>query len=155
MYQISVDQSVKLGRTVLPLHLDLRQVDRTSGVQSLEASARASASFRALTFTGQLDWARTKVPIGPDPPDNLSATLLANARIGRVRLRGETRFALSGGSGPIGTLVRVQSSWPVKVKARKLAEARAEASRLCTPDLRSTWRRSRCRGSTVRPSLTD
>ncbi|WP_262408206.1 collagen binding domain-containing protein [Sphingopyxis sp. OPL5] len=96
MYQISVDQSVKLGRTVLPLHLDLRQVDRTSGVQSLEASARASASFRALTFTGQLDWARTKVPIGPDPPDNLSATLLANARIGRVRLRGEARFALSG-----------------------------------------------------------
>ncbi|MGH6650370.1 MAG: carboxypeptidase regulatory-like domain-containing protein [Sphingopyxis sp.] len=96
LYQVSVDQSVKLGRTVLPLHLDLRQVDRTSGVQSLEASARASASFRALTFTGQLDWARTKVPIGPDPPDNLSATLLANARIGRVRLRGEARFALSG-----------------------------------------------------------
>lgn len=96
LYQISLDQSVKLGRTVLPLHLDLRQVDRTSGVQSLEASARASASFRALTFTGQLDWTRTKVPIGPDPPDNLSATLLANARIGRVRLRGEARFALSG-----------------------------------------------------------
>ncbi len=96
LYQVSIDQSVKLGRTVLPLHLDLRQVDRTSGVQSLEASARASASFRALTFTGQLDWTRSKVPIGPDPPDNLSATLLANARIGRVRLRGEARFALSG-----------------------------------------------------------
>lgn len=96
MYQISVDQSVKLGRTVLPLHFDLAQTDRTSGISSLEASARASASFRALTFTGQLDWTRTKVPIGPDPPDNLSATLLANARIGRVRLRGEARFALSG-----------------------------------------------------------
>lgn len=96
LYQISLDQSVKLGRTILPLHLELRQVDRTSGVQSLEASARASASFRAMTFTGQLDWMRTKVPIGPDPPDNLSATLLANARIGRVRLRGEARFALSG-----------------------------------------------------------
>jgi hypothetical protein len=85
-----------LGQTVLPLHFDVRQVDRRSGIASLEASARASASFRAMTFTGQLDWSRTKVPIGPDPPDNLTASLLANARIGRVRLRGEARFALSG-----------------------------------------------------------
>lgn len=95
-YSISVDQSVTLGRTVLPLHFDVRQVERRSGIESLEASARASASFRALTFTGQLDWSRTKVPVGPDPPDNLSATLLANARIGRVRVRGEARFALAG-----------------------------------------------------------
>ena len=93
---VSVDQSIKLGRTVLPLHFDVRQVERWSGVDSLEASARASASFRALTFTGQLDWSRTKVPVGPDPPDNLTASLLANARIGRVRVRGEARFALSG-----------------------------------------------------------
>lgn len=93
---VSVDQSVKLGRAVLPLHFDVRQVERWSGVDSLEASARASASFRALTFTGQLDWSRTKVPIGPDPPDNLTASLLANARIGRIRVRGEARFALSG-----------------------------------------------------------
>lgn len=95
---VSIDQSVKLGRTVLPLHFDVRHVERWSGVGSLEASARASASFRALTFTGQLDWSRTKVPVGPDPPDNLSASLLANARIGRVRVRGEARFALSGGN---------------------------------------------------------
>jgi hypothetical protein len=96
IYSVSVDQSVKLGRTVLPLHFHVRQVERWSGVDSLEASARASASFRALTFTGQLDWSRTKVPVGPDPPDNLTASLLANARIGRVRVRGEARFALSG-----------------------------------------------------------
>lgn len=96
IYSVSVDQSVKLGRAVLPLHFDVRQVERWSGVDSLEASARASASFRALTFTGQLDWSRTKVPVGRDPPDNLTASLLANARIGRVRVRGEARFALLG-----------------------------------------------------------
>lgn len=96
---LSVDQSVKLGQTILPLHFDVRRVERGSGIDSIEASARASASFRALTFTGQLDWNRTKVPIGPDPPDNLMATLLANARIGRVRVRGEARFALSGDNG--------------------------------------------------------
>lgn len=96
LYSVSIDQSVKLGQTVLPLHVDLAKIDRTSGVSSIEASARASASFRTMTLTGQIDWSRSDVPYGPDPPDNLTATLLANARIGRVRLRGEARFALAG-----------------------------------------------------------
>lgn len=98
LVQLSVDQPVRLGRTILPLHFDLRRIERTSGQTSVEASARASAGFRALTVTGQLDWARTSTPAGADPPDNLTATLLANARIGRVRLRGEARLALSGAS---------------------------------------------------------
>jgi len=120
LYSISVDQSVKLGRTVLPLHFDVRQIDRRSGIASLEASARASASFRTLTFTGQLDWSRTKVPIGPDPPDNLTASLLANARIGRVRLRGEARFALSGDSSD--TRVALIGEWAGKGDAEWRAE---------------------------------
>lgn len=120
LYSISIDQSVKLGRTVLPLHFDVRQIDRRAGISSLEASARASASFRALTFTGQLDWSRTKVPVGPDPPDNLTATLLANARIGRVRLRGEARFALSGDSSD--TRVALIGEWAGKDDAEWRAE---------------------------------
>ncbi|MDR6833292.1 MULTISPECIES: carboxypeptidase-like regulatory domain-containing protein [unclassified Sphingopyxis] len=120
LYSISVDQAVKLGRTVLPLHFDVRQIDRRSGIASLEASARASASFRALTFTGQLDWSRTKVPIGPDPPDNLTASLLANARIGRVRVRGEARFALSGDSSD--TRVALIGEWAGKGDAEWRAE---------------------------------
>ncbi len=120
LYSISVDQSVKLGQTVLPLHFDVRQVERRSGIESLEASARASASFRALTFTGQLDWSRTKVPIGPDPPDNLTASLLANARIGRVRLRGEARFALSGDNSD--TRMAVIGEWAGKGDAEWRAE---------------------------------
>ncbi len=120
LYQLSLDQSIKLGRTILPLHFDLRHVDRTSGIQSLEASARASASFRALTFTGQLDWMRTKVPIGPDPPDNVTATLLANARIGRVRLRGEARFALSGANAD--SRATVIAEWAGKHDAEWRAE---------------------------------
>jgi hypothetical protein len=120
LYAISVDQSVKLGQTILPLHFDVRQVDRRSGIASLEASARASASFRAMTFTGQLDWSRTKVPIGPDPPDNLTASLLANARIGRVRLRGEARFALSGDTSD--TRMALIGEWAGKGDAEWRAE---------------------------------
>lgn len=120
LYSVSVDQSVKLGRTILPLHFDLRHVDRTSGVQSVEASARASASVRAMTFTGQIDWARTKAPFGPDPPDNLTATLLANARIGRIRVRGEARFALSGESAD--TRMAVIAEWAGQDEASWRAE---------------------------------
>jgi hypothetical protein len=124
LYAVSIDQSVKLGRTILPLHFDVRQVERRSGIDSLEASARASASFRTLTFTGQLDWSRTKVPIGPDPPDNLTASLLANARIGRVRVRGEARFALSGDNSD--TRMTVIGEWAGAGRFGGDAEWRAE-----------------------------
>ena len=120
IYSVSVDQSVKLGRTILPLHFDVRQVERWSGGDSIEASARASASFRAMTFTGQLDWSRTKAPIGPDPPDNLIASLLANARIGRVRVRGEARFALSGENSD--TRMALIGEWAGKGEAEWRAE---------------------------------
>jgi hypothetical protein len=95
-YSVGVDQSVRLGQTVLPLHFDLRHVTRTSGVRSYEATARASVGFRRINLTGQVDWSRSNSPFGPDPPDRLTARLLANASIGRLRLRGEAQFALSG-----------------------------------------------------------
>jgi hypothetical protein len=60
------------------------------------------------------------VPIGPDPPDNLTATLLANARIGRVRLRAEARFALSGANAD--TRMTVIGEWAGKGDAEWRAE---------------------------------
>jgi hypothetical protein len=97
-YSIGVDQAVRFGQTVLPLHFDLRHVTRTSGISSYEASARASVGFRRINLTGQIDWSRSTTPFGPDPPDRLTARLLANASIGRLRLRGEAQFAVSGQS---------------------------------------------------------
>src|SRR3546814_3520839 len=43
IYSVSVDQSVKLGRTILPIHFDVRMVERWGGGGSLAASARAAA----------------------------------------------------------------------------------------------------------------
>ncbi|MEY4269641.1 MAG: hypothetical protein RLZZ58_857, partial [Pseudomonadota bacterium] len=63
---------------------------------SLVATARASAGFQRVTLTGQVDWEQRKVPFGPDPPAQVAASLLANARFGNVRVRGEARFGLSG-----------------------------------------------------------
>lgn len=95
-YSIGVDQAVRFGQTVLPLNFDLRHVTRTSGVASYEASARASLGFRRVNLTGQIDWSRSSNPFGPDPPDRMTARLLANASIGRLRLRGEAQFVVSG-----------------------------------------------------------
>lgn len=119
-YGVGVDQSVRLGQTVLPLHFDLRHVTRTSGTDSFEASARTSVGFRRINLTGQIDWSRSTNPAGPDPPDRLTARLLANASIGRLRLRGEAQFAVSGQSSD--TRIGVIGEWA----AGKNGEWRAE-----------------------------
>lgn len=119
-YSIGVDQSVRLGQTILPLHFDLRHITRTSGVSSYEAVARASVGFRRVNLTGQVDWSRTNSPFGPDPPDRVTARLLANASMGRLRLRGEAQFVLSGAQSD--TRFGMIGEWA----AGKNAEWRAE-----------------------------
>ena len=119
-YSVGVDQSVRLGQTVLPLQFDLRHVTRTSGVRSYEATARASVGFRRINLTGELDWLRSNAPFGPDPPDRVAARLLANASIGRLRVRGEAQFVLSGASAD--TRFGVIGEWA----AGRDAEWRAE-----------------------------
>lgn len=92
---VGLDHSLKLWRTTLPLHVEARYITRAGGADSLEGTARISANVRGISVTGQLDYSDEKRRFGPDPPGRLKAGLLANARIGRVRLRGETRFRVS------------------------------------------------------------
>lgn len=96
LYELSVDPTFRLGRTVVPMHFDLRHITRSGGFATTEAEVRSSLAFRRIVLTGGLEWRRQAAPSGADPPADLAATLLANARFGRVRLRGEARFAVSG-----------------------------------------------------------
>ncbi|RJF93746.1 carboxypeptidase regulatory-like domain-containing protein [Sphingomonas cavernae] len=96
---IALDHSLNVGRTILPVHLEARYETRARSIDTLELAARASANVSGLVLTGQLDYRADMVPTGPDPPARIEASLLANARLGRVRLRGETRFRLSRGAG--------------------------------------------------------
>ena len=95
IHTISVDQTLKLGRTTLPMHFDTRYTTRASGDNSLDANVRASLGIGRVALTGELDWRKNFRRSGNGPPDDVTASLLANARIGRVRLRGETRFRIS------------------------------------------------------------
>ncbi len=98
MHSLSLDQTIRLAGSVLPIHLETRYIDRASGTNSLEMGARVSTTFRNLSLTAQLDWRQSTAANGPDPGDEVQLSLLANARIGKVRVRGEAALALAGSS---------------------------------------------------------
>ncbi|MEQ1509124.1 MAG: carboxypeptidase-like regulatory domain-containing protein [Sphingopyxis sp.] len=96
-HSLSFDHNLSLGMTTLPVHLEARYRQRRDGQNRLESTGRVSANFRKLSFTGQVDWAHTSVTGQfARPADEITTSLLANARFGRVRVRGEARVSISG-----------------------------------------------------------
>jgi|CXWL01.1.fsa_nt_gi hypothetical protein len=94
LHTVSLDHSFKLGRTFLPVHVESRYTTRSTGSDSLDAAARVSTSIGRMSLTGELNWRDERRKFGPDPPGVMEASLLANARIGKVRFRGEARYRL-------------------------------------------------------------
>jgi hypothetical protein len=94
-HRIGVEHSFDLKKLILPLHLEGRYIRREDGNDSLEGSARLSASFNRVSLTGTLDWRKQRRSFGPDPPDALESALLVNGSLGLTRLRGEMRWRLS------------------------------------------------------------
>lgn len=97
LHSLSFDHNLRLGGTTLPLHAEARYRQRRDGQNRVEATGRISANFRNLSLTGQIDWAHASAPSAfPNAADEVVASLLANARFGRVRVRGEARIGISG-----------------------------------------------------------
>lgn len=100
LHSLSWDQSIRLGSSILPLHVEGRYLQRIDGQNRLEATSRVSANWRNISLTGQLDWLHSMASGragGND--DDVVASLLANARIGRFRVRGEAHVGVAGTSG--------------------------------------------------------
>ena len=95
LHTISADHVFGKGRTSIPVHVDARYVQRSSGDDSIELTARSSLSLGHVSLTGELAYRGQRRAYGPDPPPQAEAALLLNARIGRVRLRGEGRWRLA------------------------------------------------------------
>ncbi|MDB5714706.1 MAG: carboxypeptidase regulatory-like protein [Sphingomonadales bacterium] len=95
LHEFGLDRSFGNGRTSIPIHVDARYTTRSSSSDSLELNARTSTSVGRISMTGELTWRQDYTHIGPDPESDIEASLLANARVGRLRLRGEARFRLS------------------------------------------------------------
>ena len=97
LHTLSIDDVVG-GDRGLPVHLEARYTQRRTGNDSFDAAAHVSASLGRIALTGQIDWRDEKQRFGPDPEGVAEASLLANARIKGVRLRGEARYRLTAGA---------------------------------------------------------
>ncbi len=123
-HAVAFDHSLRLGRLTLPTHIEARMTERSQGETSLNLTGRMSTTFGRYYITSELDWQRNKRPVGPDPPDQLDSRFLVNGRFGRVRVRGETRFRLSG--GPRFEGANLTAEWSGKGDVERVANWRAE-----------------------------
>ena len=88
----------KIGRSTLPVELEAQYKTRTTGDDTIEIASRISYNLRRISLTSELRYRKEVRTSGPAPPDQVDVGLLANLRIGKVRLRGESRFRLSSDS---------------------------------------------------------
>jgi hypothetical protein len=94
--RLSADGPIKLGRTVIPAHADVRYSERGDGTKYLEAAARLSSHINRFNLAGDLRYRRqlNAGEGGPDPPAQVEASLIGSGRIGEVRIRGSGSWEL-------------------------------------------------------------
>jgi hypothetical protein len=99
--RIAVDAPLKLGRTVVPVHGDLRYSERTDGTKQLEAAARLSSHINRFNLAGDLRYRRqwgaggASGGGGPDPLAEIEGSMIASGRIGAVRIRGSSLWQIA------------------------------------------------------------
>lgn len=95
LHVASIDHFFGKGRRSVPVHFDARLTTRRGGDSTLEFATRSSLSVGQMSFTGEVAYRDERRKFGPDPSSQIEAGLLANARVGTVRLRGEARFRIA------------------------------------------------------------
>jgi hypothetical protein len=93
--RIALDAPIKLGKAIIPAHVEAHLVDRNDGSRLLETAMRLSASIDNFNLGSEVRYRRDYAPAGPAPPGELTLGLLGSGRIGDVRIRGSTEFAVS------------------------------------------------------------
>jgi hypothetical protein len=98
--RLSVDAPVRIGRASIPAHADVRYTEKGDGSSYLEAAARLSSNINRFNLAGDLRYRRhlTSTEGGPDPPDELEASVIGSGRIGEVRVRGAGTWEIQPGS---------------------------------------------------------
>jgi hypothetical protein len=98
--RFSIDVPVSIGRATIPAHADVRYTEKGDGSKYLEAAARLSSNINRFNLATDVRYRRHMESIegGPDPPDELEASLIGSGRIGEVRLRGSGTWEILPGS---------------------------------------------------------
>ena len=86
--RLAIDAPVRIGRTVIPAHADVRFVKASDGSSQLEAAGRLAANFNRFNLATDVRYTRQYLAHGPSPPDNLTVQTIGSGRLGDVRLRG-------------------------------------------------------------------
>jgi hypothetical protein len=87
--RLAVDAPIRLGRTTIPAHADVRMLKNGDGSSQIEAAGRLSANINRFNLATDIRYRRQFVPHGRGPPGDLEVALLGSGRIGDVRVRGQ------------------------------------------------------------------
>jgi hypothetical protein len=97
-YRMGFDAPLKIGRTVLPAHAQVRLADRRDGTKQLDAAARLSANFRRFNLAAGLTYRKQYLGSHVSSPGELDVEFIGSGRVGDVRLRGATSFGVTPGA---------------------------------------------------------
>ena len=93
--RVALDAPIRLGRTVLPAHVDARLFESADGTKELDAAARLAANIGRFNLATDITYQKQYVTSGAGPPGVLSVGFIGTGHVGSVRLRGETDFNVS------------------------------------------------------------
>lgn len=94
IHSLALDQVFGSGRAAIPVGIQARWTTRRTGDDIIDVAARVSAGLGRMALTGELVLREERRLAAPSSR-RVEAALLANTRIGRVRLRGEARYEIA------------------------------------------------------------
>ena len=92
----NLQNDLKIGQTVVPVQLGARRSLLRNGRSATEWFMRGSLGMRGLLVTTQLSHRSSAGPNADRTRDGLHLDLLGNTSVSGIRLRGGTRFQISG-----------------------------------------------------------
>ncbi len=98
-YAASVDQNLRIGKTHIPVRAEALFQQFSGGRNTFEASASTSFNINRLSVATGIIWQEQNLGSRIGSPPTVEASLRLSGRMGRVRLRGETRYALTNDTG--------------------------------------------------------
>jgi hypothetical protein len=93
--RLALDAPIKLGKSIVPAHVETSYVRRTDGSATLEAAARLSASIERFNLGTAFNYHQDYRPGGGKPSPEMWVSLLGSGHIGQVRLRTDSEFEIA------------------------------------------------------------
>jgi hypothetical protein len=99
-HRLRLDKTFTFGKLAVPLQLGARRAVTRDGSKVTEVLTRLGLHARRLALTAELSKLSTERRVGPPASGDRQTrlTLLGNLGLGKLRLRGETRFRLDAGA---------------------------------------------------------